>query len=277
MGRSISRRRVLGAAASFAVTGAVGIEARSSTRMSRSRVRDPAHFVLVHGAWHGAWCWYRIVAALEAVGHRATAIDLPSAGIDATPVSTVTLQAQADRVIALLDPLPTPVVLVGHSAGGPVISTVAEARPEKIAKLVYLTAYLLPAGSSILSAVQQDPGSLVFGNVIVGPEGISLRPEAVRDIFYGTSDDADVALARALLKPVGIMPTANAVAVGAAFESVRRFYIACRRDHAITHGFQQTMYTALPCEKVYTLNSDHSPFFSHPVALVRVLGAIARA
>jgi pimeloyl-ACP methyl ester carboxylesterase len=277
MPRSISRRRLLGAAASLAVTGAVRVEARSATRVSRRPVRDRAHFVLVHGAWHGAWCWYKIVAALEAVGHRATAFDLPSAGIDATPAPTVTLQAQADRVIALLDTVSAPVVLVGHSAGGPVISTVAEARPEKIAKLVYLTAYLLPAGSSILSVVEQDPESLVSANVSIGPDGISVRLAAVRDIFYGTSDDADVALARSLLKPVGIMPSAGAVAVGAAFESVRRFYIACRRDHAITHGFQQTMYTALPCEKVYTINSDHSPFFSRSTALVRALGAIARA
>ena len=277
MSRSISRRRLLGAAASFAVTGAVALDGRAATRGARRPVRDPAHFVLVHGAWHGAWCWYKIVAALEGVGHRVTAIDLPSGGIDAVPATSVTLQAQADRVIALLDALAAPVVLVGHSAGGPVISTVAEARPEKIAKLVYLTAYLLPAGSSILSVAEQDPGSLVSANLIIGPNGISVRLEAVRDVFYGVSDDADVALARSLLKPIGFMPINTAVAVGEAFASVRRFYIACRRDHAITHGFQRRMYTALPCEKVYTINSDHSPFLSRPTALARVLGAIARA
>lgn len=240
-------------------------------------MRDPAHFVLIHGAWHGAWCWYKIVAALEASGHRVTAIDLPSAGIDATPAPTVTLEAQAARVVDLLDTLTEPVVLVGHSAGGPVVSTAAEARPEKIAKLVYLTAYLLPAGASLLSAAAQDPESLVSANLLFGPDGISVRLDAVREIFYGTSDDADVSLAQSLLKPVGITVLGGTVAVGAAFESVRRFYIACRRDHAVTPGFQQQMYTALPCEKVYTLNSDHSPFFSHPAGLVRVLNAIARA
>jgi pimeloyl-ACP methyl ester carboxylesterase len=276
MPRSISRRRLLGAAASLAVTGAAAVEARAATRISRRPVLDPSHFVLVHGAWHGSWCWYKVIAALEGVGHRVTAVELPSGGIDSTLAPTVTLEAQADRVIALLDTLTAPVVLVGHSAGGPVISTVAEARPDKIAKLVYLTAYLLPTGSSILSAVVGDPESLVSGNLIFGSDGISVRLDGVRDLFYGMSDDADVALARLLLKPMGIMPLNGKVAVGAAFESVRRFYIACRRDHAITHWFQQTMYAALPCEKVYTINSDHSPFFSRPTALVRVLRAIAR-
>ncbi len=246
--------------------------------VARRAVRNPAHFVLVHGAWHGAWCWYKITAALEAAGHRATTIDLPSAGIDGTPASTVTLHAQADRVIELLDTLTTPVILVGHSAGGPVISTVAEARPERIAKLVYVTAYLLPAGSSIVSVIAGDPGSRVSANLVGRPDGtVFVKAEGVRDVFYGTSDDADVSLARSLLKPIGFLPTTTPVAVGAAFASVRRFYVACRRDHAITHDFQQTMYAALPCERVFTINSDHSPFFSRPAALLRALGAIARA
>src|SRR6266436_39399 len=63
-------------------------------------------------AWHGAWCGYKIVAGLEEVGQRATALDLPSGGIDGSPPDTVTLEAQADRVIALLDSLSEPVVLV---------------------------------------------------------------------------------------------------------------------------------------------------------------------
>ena len=75
------------------------------------------------------------MTGLEEVGQRATALDLPSGGIDGSPPDTVTLEAQADRVIAFLDSLSEPVVLVGHSAGGAVISLVAEARPQKVEKL----------------------------------------------------------------------------------------------------------------------------------------------
>jgi pimeloyl-ACP methyl ester carboxylesterase len=273
---SLSRRRLLGAAASLVATGAspgaVGMPAVSR------RIRHPAHFVFVHGTWHGAWCWYKITAALEGAGHEVTVVDLPSAGIDGTPASGVTLQAQANRVLGLLDASATRVILVGHSGGGPVISTVAEARPDKIAKLVYVTAYLLPSGSSIASAVADDPDSLVFPNLVILPDGtVFLRSEGIRDLFYGACDDADVALARSLLKPVGFLPTTTAVQVSSAFESLRRFYVACRRDRAITYGFQQTMYEALPCEKVFAIDADHSPFFSRPAALLRILNAIARA
>jgi pimeloyl-ACP methyl ester carboxylesterase len=273
----LSRRRLLGATASLVVTGAVGTGSRSSHAAQR-RVRNPAHFLLVHGSWHGAWCWYKIVAGLEAAGHAVTTLDLPSAGIDGTPARPVTLQAQAERVIALLDTLAEPVILVGHSAGGPVVSTVAEARPDRIAKLVYLTAFLLPDGKSVASVIADDPDSLVPSSVTILPDGTSqIRDEAARELFYGLSDDADVALARALLKPVGLQPSLNRVALGAGFARVRRFYVACRRDRAITYGFQQAMVAALPCERVFTINADHSPFFSRPAALLRALGAIARS
>ncbi len=262
----------------LAALGAAAAAERPGREGGVRRVRNPAHFVFVHGAFHGAWCWYKITTALEAAGHTATAVDLPSAGIDAVPAATVTLPAQAERVLERLDAMDAPVILVGHSAGGPVISTVAEARPEKVAKLVYLSAYLLPAGSSILAVAGGDTASLAAQNLVPRPDGtLFVRPEGVRDLFYGTSDDADVALARSLLKPIGLLTVGGPVVVGAAFESVRRFYVTCRRDRAISPGFQKVMYTALPCERVFAITSDHSSFFSRASALVRVLAAIARA
>jgi pimeloyl-ACP methyl ester carboxylesterase len=231
----------------------------------------------MHGSFHGAWCWYRIAAALESSSHRVTALDLPSAGIDPTPAVAVDLQAQAAAVLAVLDQLAEPVILVGHSAGGPVISTVAEARPAAVAKLVYLTAYLFENGASIASTLPRDPDSLAVPNLVGTSDGLFVRLDRMREIFYGTTDDADVALARTLLKPIGLRTTFDPVRVGAAFESVRRFYVECRRDRAVTPGFQRAMHTALPCERVFAIRSDHSPFFSRPGTLVRILEAIARA
>jgi pimeloyl-ACP methyl ester carboxylesterase len=279
MGAPFSRRRLLGAAASLTAIGSVAEASESLAGPAAARrTRHPVHFVFVHGAFHGAWCWYKVTAALAAAGHRTTAVELPSGGIDGTPAATVTLEAQAARVLEVLDAAEAPVVLVGHSAGGPVVSTVAEARPEKIAKLVYLTAFLLPTGASIATAVAGDPDSLITPNLVVSPDGtVFLRPESIRDVFYGACGDADVALTSTVLKPIGLQTTITPVAVGAAFESVRRFYVGCRRDHAITFGFQQTMQETLPCERSFTINSDHSPFLSRPAALVRILGAIARA
>ena len=278
MGSTVSRRRLFRAAAAVAAATPLGaVPGRTFGRTTR-RARDPQHFLLVHGAWHGAWCWHKITAGLEAAGHRVTAIDLPSAGIDDTPAATVTLESQAARVLELVDAADAPVVLVGHSAGGPVVSTVAEARPDGIAKLVYVAAFLLPHGSSIVSVTANDPDSLITPNLVANPDGtVSVRPDRVRDVFYGTCGDADVALAHALLKPIAFQPTITPVSVGPAFASVRRFYVRCRRDRAVTFAAQRAMLEALPCERTFTIDSDHSPFLSHPGALLRILGAIAGA
>lgn len=268
----LDRRRFLGlTAAGLAAAGARPVAAAR-------RGRTPAHVVLVHGAWHGAWCWYRVVAALAAAGHRVTALDLPSAGIDATPPATVTLAAAAARVVAAIDAAGEPVVLVGHSAGGPVVSMAADARPDAVAKLVYVTAFLLPSGGAAAAAQLADADSRLGPHLQLRPDGtIDVDPAARRDVFYGECDDADVALAHALLKPIGARLTLDPVAVGDGFARVRRFYVECLRDRTISPAAQRAMYAALPCERVFSLRSDHSPFFSHPAALVRALSAVARA
>ena len=74
-------------------------------------------FLLVHGAFHGAWCWRKTVAELEKRGHRAKAIDLPGQGDDHTPLANVTLDTMVDKIIAEMADLPGKVVLVGHSLG----------------------------------------------------------------------------------------------------------------------------------------------------------------
>ena len=269
----ISRRGFLGVAASAAVAGRAG-PALGRVR----RAKNPRHFVLVHGAWHGAWCWYKIVAGLEDAGHRVTTIDLPSAGIDPTPAGSVTLGAQADRVVATLDALAEPVILVGHSAGGPPVSMAAEARPDKIEKLVYVTAFLIPNGTSIAGATLRDQGSLIFQHLKLNPDGtFEVEPSARQEVFYNECDERDVALAQTLFKPTSLQANIDRVAIGDNFARVRRFYVSCLHDHAISPDLQRAMYTALPCEHVFSIRSDHSPFLSHPNALLRVLAAIARS
>lgn len=272
----LSRRRLLGATGGLVLGGPVLAAGRRRAAAAAGGV--PAHFLLVHGALHGAWCWYKVVAGLEGAGHRVTAVDLPSAGIDGVPAASVTLQAQVDRVVAVLDALGEPVVLVGHSAGGPVISMAADARPALVEKLVYVAAFLLPNGASMAVEASRDPDALFLSNLVVNPDGtMDVKVDGRREVFYGACSTRDVALAQALLKPIALRTTTDALVVGAGFAGVRRFYVTCRDDRAISAGLQQSMYTALPCERVFRIATDHSPFLSRPSALLRILSRIARA
>ncbi len=153
-------------------------------------------YVLVHGSWHGAWCWYKVVPRLEQAGHTALAIDLPGHGRDWTPARDVSLQTYVDCVCGLLDTLPEPAILVGHSRGGIVISQAAESRPEKIKALVYLAAYLIPNGEAMLPTALSDTESLIVPNLTLNEEHgwHMLKAEAFKEALYadgGAEGDVD--------------------------------------------------------------------------------------
>lgn len=247
-----------------------------------AEARTPHHFVLVHGSSHGAWCWYRVKALLERGGDVVTAVDLPAHGIDRTPPERVTLDDYRDRVVQAIDAAGAPVVLVGHSMGGVTVASAAEARPAGVAKLVYLAAYLLPNGGQAVTVAAGDTDSALTGHLRFGDldgdgriDVLEFDPAIVRDAFYGLSPAADVALAGLLLVPDPFAPIATPLRLGAAWESVRRFYIRTTKDHAVSPTAQSKMLAAVPVEKVYAIRSDHSPFFSAPEKLVKILRAIA--
>ena len=105
-------------------------------------------FILIHGSWHSAWNWHKVVPVLESKGHKAMAIDLPGMGRDKTPIQNVTFETTVKNICDLIDTIEGKVILIGHSKNGIMISQVAEYRPEKIEKLIYLAAYLIPNGKT---------------------------------------------------------------------------------------------------------------------------------
>jgi pimeloyl-ACP methyl ester carboxylesterase len=239
-----------------------------------------ATYVLVHGAWHGGWCWHRIVARLEKAGHRALAPDLAGLGRDRTPPAAVTLASWVDAICALIDAENEPVVLVGHSRGGFVISQVAEYRPARVRVLVYVAAILLEGGQSLQDAARALADFSPGPALAVAPDGASLSvPEGdIRDRFYGECSDEDVVLARALLVPEPLAPLSTPLAISAAnFGRIPRVYIECTRDCAITLAAQRRMQDAMPCRERYTLDTDHSPFLSRPAELATILQKLAPA
>lgn len=235
-------------------------------------------FVLIHGAWHGAWCWPKVSSRLEKFGHRVIAPDLPGMGADSTPLERITLKLWTRHVCRILDAEAEPVVLVGHSRAGVVISEVAEQRPDRIRTLVYLTAFLVRNGECVFDLAQQDMSSPVPANMVMSPDKRSsiMRDESLRDAFYGLCSEEDVALARRSVRPEPTTALATAVRVTEGnFGRVPRVYIQCLRDRAIPPALQKQMYTATPCREVLSLDTDHSPFFSAPDELTAHLHAIA--
>ncbi len=241
-----------------------------------ARVTKSSTFILVHGAWHGAWCWQRLASLLEAHGARVIAPDLPSMGADTTPAEGITLDSWARFVAGLAEQEPG-CRLVGHSRAGVIISRAAELAPRAIGDLVYLSAYLLRAGDSVAAEARRDTGSLIAANMIPSRSGVTcaLRPEVLREAFYGDCTEEDFAAAAARLSPEPLKPLATPLKItDAAFGTVPRHYIETTRDRAVSLDAQRRMQASLPCATVATLDAGHSPFLSQPEALARILISI---
>jgi len=235
-------------------------------------------FILIHGSWHSAWNWHKVVPLLEKQGHRAIAIDLPGMGRDKTPIQDVKMKTTVEKICELIDSIEGKVILVGHSKNGIMISQAAEHRPHKIEKLVYLAAYLIPNGKTQREYSLQDAGGVLKPYVSMYEElnAHKLRPEIYKEGLYADCDDDITELAKILLshEPVesGITPLQLSEEN---YGSIPRFYIECTEDKAVTPFIQRKMYTETPCEKVYSLPTSHSPFFSKPKELTDILCEIA--
>ncbi|MDJ1432030.1 alpha/beta fold hydrolase [Halostagnicola sp. A-GB9-2] len=231
-------------------------------------------FVLVHGAWHGAWAWYKVVPKLEEAGHDVVTIDLPAHGTDTTPVEEVTLESHVERVGDVLEAQDDPSILVGHSMAGVIITQTAEYYADEIDTLVYLTAFLPEHGNSLVDYSKSDEESVVTQNLVVDEDAGEARvpDSATREAFYGDCSEPDVELAQSLLRPEPLAGMVTPVETTPdEFGSVPRVYLRCDQDRAITPGAQREMLEALPCDEVHTLEASHSPFFSAPETVVEKL------
>jgi pimeloyl-ACP methyl ester carboxylesterase len=220
--------------------------------------------VLVHGAWHGAWCWAALQAQLDERGIPSLAVDLPGHGTSVSPFGD--LHSDAAAVTAVIDAAVgdvderRPIVLVGHSYGGAVVSQVEH---PAVAHLVYLAAYVLDVGESVISLTKAMPPltSQLAKAMIVGDGSSTIDATLAAAAFYGhcPAPVAGASVARLGAQPYATFTQAASVA---SWRAVPSTYVRCTDDRAIDISHQDLM--AARCTEVATLTTDHSPFASMP-------------
>jgi pimeloyl-ACP methyl ester carboxylesterase len=239
-----------------------------------------ARFVLVAGAWHGAWCWERVVPLLEARGHRAETAELPGMGANTTPLAGLDMMAWAQAVADVIESDPEPVILVGHSRGGAVISQAAELVPDRIRLNVYLTALLLKDGEAGLDIVGLVPEGTVNMPEMTPTEdelAFNLDPTAVGPILYHRTEPALVERALAHLKPEPHFGLFSPLTLSEArYGRVPRAFIECLDDLTLPLVLQRAMLARQPCDHVRSIASDHCPNYSEPEALAATLDDLAK-
>ncbi len=240
-----------------------------------------APIVLVHGAWMGAAAWDKVAADLRARGLRVTAVELPGHGRDATPAEALSMQAYVDAVIAAL-PADGRAVLVGHSMAGMVISGVAERAPGKIAKLVYVAAYLPKDGQSLYQLSQGDADSHVpRWWRQADPKAYSpawIDKDGIVDVFCADCSPADQQFLIDTHRPEAIPPLGTPVQLTPArFGSVPRIVVRTLKDNAVSPGLQRRMAgDAGGAACVVELDTSHAVMLSQPRALADVIADAAR-
>ncbi|XP_034689727.1 methylesterase 10-like isoform X1 [Vitis riparia] len=244
------------------------------------------HFVLVHGAGHGAWCWYKLVPLLKLLGHRVTALDLGSSGVN--PKRLDELASVYDYVQPLMElvaslPQDEKVVLVGHSYGGLPISLAMESFPEKILVAVFVSAYMPNYISPPITQAQEffinrsKPESLLDSQLSFGlgleclPTAVTFGPDYLSVAFYQHCQPEDLELAKSLVRPHGLFLedfAKESLLSKEKFGSVDRVYVVLEKDEVMKEDFQRWVIDDSPPKEVkFIAGADHMVMMSRPKEL----------
>ena len=230
---------------------------------------SPATAVLVHGAWHGPWCFDKVVEGLEARGVPSLCVDRrrgdPLVGADDSDENERMVREQMAGIEG-------PIVLLGHSFGGVAITTAA-LDDERVKHLVYLAA-ILPDAEGGMPASLVSPDTV--GAIVPHEDGTStVRDEVIQPLFYHRCSDEDVDRAKSLLVPDDMHGTAPPPRPRAlAYERIPTTYVVCTEDRCLTPEGQREQ--ARRATRVAEWPTDHSPFFSRPELMIDLLDSLAR-
>lgn len=231
-------------------------------------------YVLVHGAWADESAWGAVRNQL-AVKANVVVVNLPAHGIDLTPAHKVSLNSYVQTVANAIQEQQGKVILVGHSMAGMVISQVAENMPNKIDKLVYVSAYLPKNGEDLLALSKQDKQSKVGGSLefnadysaatikaaMIAPAVCADCPDYMKEVLvkYHKAEPA---------KPLG----EKVKLTNAKFGAVKKYYISTTLDYAVGYDLQQQMIKANgTIKKVVEMKTSHLPFVVQPQQFVEIL------
>ena len=267
--------------------------------------------VLVHGAWHHAYHWQRVVDHLNDMGRKTLCIDLPGHGINVVRGDPETLSRRSDMAsavagvtieeaaTAILDAVRCEAgirpILVGHSIGGVIVGRVAEMAPDLLGHLIYVSGHVpvkLRSSAAYAQLPQWQTGygadlfidnPAVTGVVRINPDGDTAYLERLRQAYYNDVAYAEfLPFARALTPDLPLsFWMGETELTGPRWGTVPRTYFRCTLDRALAPAIQSMMIeqadelTPNNRLRVLELEASHSPFASQPKVVADLLASIS--
>ena len=223
----------------------------------------PIHVVLTHGAWADASCWRKVILPLQAQGYDVTAMQIPLTSLDDDI-------AVARRLLSAID---GPIVLVGHSYGGAVITGAAHGLAQ-VEALVYVTAFGLDEGESLESLSRSGPPSP--GSTAIEPDAhgfLWIDRAQFHRAFAADATADEAAVMAAVQRPLAVASfTGRETAPG--WKTCPSWYLVCTDDRMIPAPAQQAMAERMKAT-VRSVASSHAPFMSHPGDVASIIAEAA--
>ena len=262
-----TRRQFLKTTCMAAAGGSIVSGSSASTSVAQAR---PTTFILIHGAWHGGWCWRRVVPLLRRAGHEVYTPSLTGLG-DRAHLNRpdINLDTHIQDVVMLVDMEELDdFVLVGHSYAGMVITGVADRMPSKIRRLVYLDAFLPANGKSQLDYVVPERAA---GIKKQGEETGMVNPLPLS--LFGVTKPEDVAWASRHIVKQSFQTMAQPINLPNEAETgrLRKTYVYC--SSPATGSFDQFVAKVRndPAWQFFEMKNGHDVMIIDPEGLAKVL------
>lgn len=232
--------------------------------------------ILIHGAWHGGWCWDGVIKALEKKGYTATAPTMP--GHHKTDDrSKICLNDYIEKIKAAVKESSAPVILVGHSSAGFLIQSVAADMPEKIDHLIFNNAFILPHGKCQFDIVPPDVAQGMTMAASASPDNcVPVLEDFIRHTLMADAGKAkqDELISRLVPQPIALFTTPVNIK-GFDRGGFKKTVLFCKNDVSLPQGAYLGMAQGLGKHDVIELDLGHEGLFTHPDLVAEgIMGAI---
>ena len=222
------------------------------------------NYLFLHGAWHGSWCWNKTTSLLKKQDINCITPDLKI---------EKEMQNWSDYIELVLKHINNkPVTIIAHSMSGVIASLIAENYPNLVEKIIYISAFALNNNESIMKYVKEDTKIDLSKLVTYINNNVSkINKDLAGEKFYNLCKEDEVKFAIERLREQNIRVFKQKVTLSNNFANTPKYYIVCNNDNIISSEIQLKMANNVKCDKIFNLESDHSPFFSCSEKLVNTI------